>query len=460
MSASSDSGSVRTCLVYLFSAVTSAMNPARLPIALLAVLLISALAPIVDLADGQRFGPRGFSAGPLSATEIELGLQRARSAANRIAGAEVDALDALARDGGSAATRADYASAIRDATARRISERIANGASPDDPELERMRSRAAEALLVIEESMPRGVATTFLALEAAAMSAVAASVVRLDLNAALGALGSALVGLPAAAIRHSPLMFPLALVGLACVVSVLAGGSARMAAVHAGRAARLTPLEGAGYARARAAHLMALPVLPVLAVAAMLLVVLVFVWLLRIPVVNVLAAALFVVPVVVSLFGAVVATTAVAAFPLMPVAVVVEDCDAGDAITRACALVLARPLAWLSILATAVAVLLVGVSIVAGVVGLAAGALDWMLAAAGGAAGQAIASGDAAEIAVLQGPDRLVGVIVAFWRGLVGAVAAAYVFTLACDLATRGYLWMRERVDGEHPSTVAGYGIR
>jgi len=460
MSVPADRGTVRNCLSFLLSAVTSAMQPARVPIALLAVLLVSALAPIVDLADGQRFGPRGFGTGPLSATELELGLQRARSAANRIAGDEVERLDAAVREGGAAATRSDYAAAVRDATARRIAERISNGAAPDDSELDRMRDRAAEALVVIEESAPRGVATTFLALEGAAMRQVAASLVRLDLNAALGGISSALVGLPVAAIRASPLIFPLAFIALACVLSLLAGGSARMAAVHAGRGGRLTPLEGAGFARARAAHLVALPVLPLLLLGLLAVVVLVFSLLLRIPVVNVVAAVLFIVPVAVALFGSVLAATAVAAFPLMPVAVAVEDCDAGDAITRACALVLARPLAWLGILAASVAVLVIGISIVAGVVGLAGSTIDGLLDAAGGRAGAALASGDASDLAVLHGPDRLVGGIVAFWRGLLGAVAAAYVFTLACDLATRGYLWMRERIDGENPATISGFGMR
>ena len=73
----------------MFSAITSAMQPARLPIALLAVLLIAGLAPLIDLGAGKYYGPRGFNASPLSATEIELGTQRARSAANRVASEEV-----------------------------------------------------------------------------------------------------------------------------------------------------------------------------------------------------------------------------------------------------------------------------------------------------------------------------------------------------------------------------------
>jgi len=444
----------------MFSAVTAAMQPARIPIAMLAVLLISAAAPVIDRLDGQRFGPRGFSAGPLSATEVELGLQRARSAANRIAEGEVERLDAIAREGGAPATRADYVAAVRDATALRIAERIANGAATDDPELERIRNRAAEAILVIEESAPRGVATAFLALEAAAIRQVAAAVVQLDLDAALGGVRSALVTLPMAAIRAAPAGFSLGLLAMACVLSVLAGGSARMAAVHAGRAARLTPLEGAAYARARAVRLAALPALPALGFAALAVVVLLFAWLLRVPVLNVLVSALLVVPIILATFGAVLATTAFAAFPLMPVAVAVEDCDAGDAITRACALVLARPLAWIAILATAVVALVLGTTVVAGILALAGSAVDALLAVAGGRAGAAIASGEASELAVLHGPERLVGMIGSFWRGLLGAVTAAYAFSLACDLSTRGYLWMREQIDGENPATISGYGMR
>jgi len=460
MSRPSESGTIRGCLNFMFSAVTAAMQPARIPIAMLAVLLISAAAPVIDRLDGQRFGPRGFSAGPLSATEVELGLQRARSAANRIAEGEVERLDAIAREGGAPATRADYVAAVRDATALRIAERIANGAATDDPELERIRNRAAEAILVIEESAPRGVATAFLALEAAAIRQVAAAVVQLDLDAALGGVRSALVTLPMAAIRAAPAGFSLGLLAMACVLSVLAGGSARMAAVHAGRAARLTPLEGAAYARARAVRLAALPALPALGFAALAVVVLLFAWLLRVPVLNVLVSALLVVPIILATFGAVLATTAFAAFPLMPVAVAVEDCDAGDAITRACALVLARPLAWIAILATAVVALVLGTTVVAGILALAGSAVDALLAVAGGRAGAAIASGEASELAVLHGPERLVGMIGSFWRGLLGAVTAAYAFSLACDLSTRGYLWMREQIDGENPATISGYGMR
>jgi hypothetical protein len=149
----SDRGAFAACLSFMFSAITSAMQPARLPIALLAVLLVSGLAPLVDGADGQSFGPRGLAAGPLSDSEVELNYQRARSAANRLAGEQVDALETGIRaegsDAGARIPRSALAAAVREATAGRIAERIANGAPADDPELRRLRQRLPRLLWLL-----------------------------------------------------------------------------------------------------------------------------------------------------------------------------------------------------------------------------------------------------------------------------------------------------------------------
>jgi len=166
-----------------------------------------------------------------------------------------------------------------------------------------------------------------------------------------------------------------------------------------------------------------------------------------------------VIPLSIALLGAVLALVALVAAPLMPAAVAVEDCDAGDSITRSCALVLSRPLLWLCVLAVAIVALAIGTILVTGVLTLASIAIAGTLAFAGGYAGAVIASGDAAMIATLDGPDRLVALFVGFWLGILEAIGAAYAFSLAVDLAARGYLLMRARIDGESPSTVAGYGI-
>jgi len=265
---------------------------------------------------------------------------------------------------------------------------------------------------------------------------------------------------PATAVRSSPMVVVLAFLVMLCVLTFLSGGLCRMAAVHAGRASRLTPQEGATFARQRALNLVSIPVLPVIVLALLAVIVALFAVFLRIPVLNLVAGALFVVPALVGLLIAVLALVAIVSFPLMPAAVAVEDCDAGDAITRAGALVLARPLVWLAVLATSIAVLALGGVLVQGILQLASGAVSLSLATLGGVAGQAIASGDEAEVAALYGPDLLVGSTVWFWSRLFGLLGGAYIFSLLCDLATRSYLLMRARIDGESPATISGYGIR
>ena len=450
----------------LFSAVTSAMQPARFPLALLAVLFISALAPLVDLAGGSNFGPRGFSAGALTESEQALDEQRARSAARRFAGLEVAELEAMPEGSEALAPEpslSQLAGAVRQATARRIGEiEAATEGSPSDfreSEVRRIRQSAATVMRQIEEAGPRGVATVFLENERLAMKQTVNAVFKLDPEGFVTGILSAVFSVPAAAIRAEPVVFPLALVVILASLSVLGGGLCRMAAVHAGRGGRLSVLEGSGFVRARVLNLVAIPVLPLALFAVLAIVILVFALLLQVPVLNLVSGILFVVPLTVALLGAILALVALAASPLMPAAVAVEDCDAGDAITRSCALVLSRPLLWLCVLAVGIVALALGSILVTGVLTLGSNAFSAILAFAGGDAGAVIATGDKAMIATLSGPDRLVALFLSFWIGLFEAVGAAYAFSLFFDLATRSYLFMRERIDGESPSTVSGYGI-
>lgn len=453
-------------LVSLFSAVTSAMQPARLPLCLLAVFLVTAMAPIVDLAAGKFYSARGFAAGAMTDRELEFQRNRARGSAGTVASAQLVERESAGQADDDALEPArelslsQMQSAVREATAARIAEGHASEGGLDEIAEKRIRRTASDAMRSILDASPRGVATVFLDGQRAASRQTVTGLFRLDPEMFLGGILSAIFTLPAGAIREAPIVFPLALIVLLAAISVIAGGVCRMAAVHAGRDARLSMLEGSGFARARALNLAALPVFPVLVIGAMSLVVVVFALLLRVPVANVLSALLFVIPLLIALLAAILALVTVLGFPLMPAAVAVESCDAGEAITRAAALVLARPLLWLATLAFAVMVLVIGGCVVQGVLLIASGGVDGVMSALGGTAGRVLAGGDAAEIAALVGPDRLVALVVSFWSGIFAAVGAAYMFSLACDLATRSYLAMREKIDGEAPSTMAGYGLR
>lgn len=459
----------------LFNACTAALQPARFPLAILAVMLIGALAPIVDLAGGKSYSSRGFAAEALSDIERESLRARGRGAAERFAAAEVDAIESEIRAGLPEGepmrplTAAELERAVRDGLAARLSDlRGARGGVELDEEGIRVQDaaearlieRAQDAIRAIRDSAPRGVATVFIEGERAAARQVVNGLFRLDPEMFTAGVLGALFSVPKAAILEAPVVFSLAALLIACAVSLLGGGLCRMAAVHAGRAARLGVFEGAAFVRTRALNLVSLPILPTLVLVGMALLALVFILLLRIPVLNILGGVAFVVPLAIALLGAILFVVVLLAAPMMPAAVAVEDCDAGDAVSRACALALSRPLLWLSVVGTSLAVLAIGWLLVSGVLSIAGVAIDGMLAWAGGDAGRALAVRDEAGVAVLSGADRLVGGIASFWKQLFLALGAAYLFSLACELSTRGYLLMRARIDGESTSTIAGYGLR
>ncbi|MEY2795653.1 MAG: hypothetical protein RIR10_1369, partial [Planctomycetota bacterium] len=139
----------------LFGAVTSAMQPARMPLALLAALFIAALTPIVDLAGGVSFGERGFAGSPVSPSQEELLYQRARNEAARIATLEISQLERERTEARAESEEvfgltprlslAELRSAVRDATRVRIEERAASNEGISDAEERDLRRRAAAA---------------------------------------------------------------------------------------------------------------------------------------------------------------------------------------------------------------------------------------------------------------------------------------------------------------------------
>ena len=301
-------------ILSLFGAVTSAMQPARMPLALLAALFIAALTPIVDLAGGVSFGERGFAGSPVSPSQEELLYQRARNEAARIATLEISRLeregaddsDDPESDGASLAPRlslAELRGAVRDATRVRIEERAASNEGISQAEERDLRRRAAAAIEVIDAAEPRGVASVFIQGERNAAKQVLNGLVRLDPEMFLAGVLGAIFTVPAAAVRASPWVFPLGLFVLLAGLSFIGGALCRMAAVHAGRGGRLGAREAAWFARDRALNLLALPLLPTLVLAGLSLVVLIFALLLRVPVLNLISAILFVVPLAISLLA-------------------------------------------------------------------------------------------------------------------------------------------------------------
>jgi hypothetical protein len=103
--------------------------------------------------------------------------------------------------------------------------------------------------------------------------------------------------------------------------------------------------------------------------------------------------------------------------------------------------------------------MLLGGAIVSSVLGLAGWAIAATLAALGGEFGQVLATGTASQLEALSGTRAIAATALDLWAGLFRLLGGAYLISLFLDLATRSYLLMRARIDGEPPATVSGYGI-
>ncbi len=445
-------------LSWLLSGITSAMQPARMPLALLAVALLSVVVSIVDTAADARFGARGLAAGALNEFDLRQLGQRARNAALGVAAAEVAELESA--DGGRDLDEIGmpaYRNAARKGAAASRARAVERGASED--QIAAIQAALVSAMRALDAADGQGVASAFVEEEVRAARQVASGILRLDPDAALGGIANAVALAPLAAIRAAPVAFPLGLLAVLPLLSIVWGGLARMAAIHAGRDGRLSPLEGSGFARTRAVGLASIPLLPVAFLALLAAVLALFGVLLRVPFVGVLAGALLVVPIAIALLGSILGLVSLLGLPLMPAALVVEDCDAGDAVVRAGALVLGRPLLFTGTLALSVVALLLGIAAVGTVVGIADASVLSLAGWLGGPVGKALATRDPAEIAALGGPARVAASAAGFWLGVLAMLPAAYLLALANDLSTRLYLLLRARADGESPATIAGHGL-
>ncbi len=437
-------------LSWLLSGITSAMQPARMPLALLAVALLSVVVSIVDTAADARFGARGLAAGALNEFDLRQLGQRARNAALGVAAAEVAELESA--DGGRDLDEigmSAYRNAARKGAAASRARAVERGASED--QIAAIQAALVSAMRALDAADGQGVASAFVEEEVRAARQVASGILRLDPDAALGGIANA--------VALAPVAFPLGLLAVLPLLSIVWGGLARMAAIHAGRDGRLSPLEGSGFARTRAVGLASIPLLPVAFLALLAAVLALFGVLLRVPFVGVLAGALLVVPIAIALLGSILGLVSLLGLPLMPAALVVEDCDAGDAVVRAGALVLGRPLLFTGTLALSVVALLLGIAAVGTVVGIADASVLSLAGWLGGPVGKALATRDPAEIAALGGPARVAASAAGFWLGVLAMLPAAYLLALANDLSTRLYLLLRARADGESPATIAGYGL-
>lgn len=180
--------------------------------------------------------------------------------------------------------------------------------------------------------------------------------------------------------------------------------------------------------------------------------------LLSVPWLNIIGGALYGIVLVIGLLAAIATLGTTIGWPLLLPAVATENCDALDAIQRATAYVIGRPLRYAG-------------SVLVGVVGLTVGylgaatialiTLALTAAAAGPPEAFAIFDLDPMTTAAAErsADESIMTGLVQFWRGLVACLVAAWAISYLFSASTALYLGMRQACDGQHPDEVWQPGL-
>lgn len=313
-----------------------------------------------------------------------------------------------------------------------------------------------ESSVVISGTTSRGGASgpcaAFADSEAIAWRGVVDAVLSLEPRPALDALGQALVGIPTETFRVAPWTMSLVAIVWLMLAGLFGGALARATALEAGRSVRIGARDALAAVRGRWVSLSLAPLLPIVGAAILLAPVAVISIGFRWPALDLLAGVLYGPSLFLGFLAAFLLIVGGLCLPLMPASIACGDADAADAFTRNAAYLVRAPFLWFGSAATVLVALALGFAVAAsfaaatsGLTGLVA---DW-------------AGGGLPRVAVdaWAGPAeerRASAWLVSLWQGLLQAILAGWVVSFAFEAATRVYLTLRFRCDGQDPSTLDG----
>lgn len=283
--------------------------------------------------------------------------------------------------------------------------------------------------------------------ESMALRSLVEGILGLEPRQSIDALGDAVLRAPAAAFASAPWTMSLVALAWLAVAGVIGGALSRATALEAGRAVRIGARDAIGAALGRWRSLALAPMLPPVAAGLLLAPVAVLGLGLRIPVIDLLAAALYAAALFLGFLAAFLLILGALALPMMPAAIACGDADAADAFVRNAAYLVRAPFLWLGSVAVALVALAVGLAVAstfaAATIGLTSLVAGW---SAGG-------------LTVDDGRPDSVVTILGVWEGLVRALLAGWIASFVFDAATRVYLTLRFRCDGQDPSTLDGIAL-
>lgn len=289
-----------------------------------------------------------------------------------------------------------------------------------------------------------GPCAAFAAGASMALRGLVEGILGLEPRRAIDSLVDVAVRAPSAALRAAPWTMAPVAIGWLVASSLVGGALSRATALEAGRSVRIGAREAMASTRSCWRSLALAPMLPLLGAAICLAPVALLGLGLRVPVLDVLAGALYAVALFLGFLAVFLLILAALGLPMMPAAIACGDADAADAFVRNAAYLVRAPFLWLGSVAVALVALAIGLAIVSG---LAAATLGMTSAVAGWAAG-GLSAADGRSASVLN--------LLGLWEGIVRAIVAGWIASFVFDAATRIYLTLRFRCDGQDPSTLDG----
>ena len=289
-----------------------------------------------------------------------------------------------------------------------------------------------------------GPAASLAAAESMAILGVVEGILGLEPRRAIDSVGDAVVRAPKAAFLAAPwTMTALAIVWLAAA-SLVGGALARATALEAGRAVRIGARDAMASALVRWKSLVFAPLLPFVGAAICLVPIAILGLGFRLPVMDVLAAVLYAAALFLGFLATFLAILGALALPLMPASIACGDADAADAFVRNAAYLVRAPFLWLGSVGVALVALAVGFAVAATFAGCTLGLTSLVAGWAAGGLGED------------DGRSASAAAILRLWDGTVRAILAGWIVSFLFEAATRIYLTLRVRCDGQDPSTLDG----
>ncbi len=439
----------------ILRAVTAAMQPPRLLIALFMVLLLLAVGRTWDSATEPRAHPAGITLGEMPVQDRAAAQETLRRAMRSYVPADdlpegdpdewalLDARDVLTR------VRAGYRE-------RRETEF-------GEAQLGRADRRFRSTIAAIDESRPRGSFEAVSVHLGAQTVRIVRGVLFLRPIEVFEGFKQTFVDLPRALWRHH-LLFTLVYGTFALLVLAVGGGAlSRMAACEISGRQKLRVIEAWQFALVHWPRLVLALLLPLLLAAALAVIILLPGVIMNVPGLNIIGALIYGALLILGLLIALLLLVYALGFGLLLPAVACENCDAADAQQRAYAYVLQRPLHLLGYGAVAVIGLALGYLVVSlfAVTALNVTADLFGTFTASAAMSQAggfdIFNFNPAAASVEIAPNWHTGTaawLIGFWQSIVVALVAAYVFSYFFSAATAVYLLMRQTCDGQDPEEI------